>query len=72
MAGLGIAFISGHTIVLEVELGRIVVLDVESMPIRRQWFLVSRADHVLTPAMTSFEDFLESKGKNFLSQVIAT
>lgn len=70
MAGLGIALISGHTIALEVELGRIVVLDVEGMPIRRQWFLVSRADHVLTPAMTSFEDFLEMKGKTFLPQII--
>ncbi|MEQ1768768.1 MAG: LysR family transcriptional regulator [Devosia sp.] len=72
MAGLGIALISGHTIALELELGRIVVLDVEGMPIRRQWFLVSRADHVLTPAMTSFEDFLQSKGRSFLPQVAGT
>lgn len=72
MAGLGIALISAHTIALEVELGRLAVLDVEGMPIRRQWFLVSRADHVLTPAMTAFEDFLEHNGKGFLPQVAGT
>jgi DNA-binding transcriptional LysR family regulator len=69
MAGLGIALISAHTIALEVELGRMVVLDVEGMPIRRQWFLVSRADHVLTPAMSAFEDFLQINGQRFLPQV---
>lgn len=72
MAGLGIALISSHTIALEMELRRLVVLDVEGLPIRRQWFQVSRADHVLTPAMTSFEDFLESRGKSFLPQVAGT
>ena len=72
MAGLGIALISAHTIALEADLGRIVVLDVEGMPIRRQWYLVSRADHVRTPAMSSFEDFLETKGKTFLPQIAGT
>jgi DNA-binding transcriptional LysR family regulator len=37
MAGLGIAFISAHTIAFEVEAGRLVILDVAGMPIRRQW-----------------------------------
>ena len=40
MAGLGIAFISAHTIASEVEAGRLVILDVVGMPIRRQWFAV--------------------------------
>lgn len=69
MAGLGIALISAHTIALEVELGRIVVLDVAGMPIMRHWFSVSRADHVLTPAMISFEDFLEATGKTLLPEL---
>ena len=38
MAGLGIALISAHTIAAEVESGRLVCLDVEGLPIVRQWY----------------------------------
>jgi DNA-binding transcriptional LysR family regulator len=62
MAGLGIAFISAHTIAFEVEAGRLVILDVAGMPIRRQWFSVMRGDHAISPAMATFHDFLMLKG----------
>lgn len=66
MAGLGIAFISAHTIAAEVEAGRLIILDVEGMPIRRQWFSVSLADRSLTPAMAAFQAFLIRKGVRHL------
>jgi DNA-binding transcriptional LysR family regulator len=69
MAGLGIALISAHTIALEVEQKRLAVLDVEGMPIRRQWFSISRAERSLTPVMKSFEDFLQLRGAAFLPRV---
>ena len=69
MAGLGIAFISAHTIAQEVELGRLVTLDVVGMPIRRQWYSVSRADRSLTPAMQAFETFLAKSGAQHLPLV---
>lgn len=72
MAGLGIALISAHTIALELELNRLAVLDVEGMPIRRQWFSVSRAERTLTPVMVAFEEFLQEKGANFLPQIAGT
>ncbi|HWK66235.1 MAG TPA: LysR substrate-binding domain-containing protein [Rhizobiaceae bacterium] len=62
MAGLGIAFISAHTIASEVEAGRLVILDVVGMPIRRQWFGVMRTDRTTSPAMAAFHDFLMRKG----------
>lgn len=62
MAGLGIAFISAHTIASEVEAGRLVILDVTGMPIRRQWFAVMRSDRAASPAMATFLDFLMRKG----------
>jgi DNA-binding transcriptional LysR family regulator len=62
MAGLGIAFISAHTIAFEVEAGRLVILDVAGMPIRRQWFSVMRSDHAISPAMATFHDFLMRQG----------
>lgn len=66
MAGLGIAFISAHTIASEVEAGRLVILDVTGMPIRRQWFAVTRSDHALSPAMATFHDFLMRRGAMYL------
>jgi LysR family transcriptional regulator, low CO2-responsive transcriptional regulator len=66
MAGLGVAFISAHTIEAEVETGRLAILDVEGTPIRRQWFSVSRSDRAATPAMDAFSAFLAQKGAQFL------
>jgi len=69
MAGLGIAFISAHTIASEVEAGRLVILDVVGMPIRRQWFAVMRADRAVSPAMATFNDFLMRRGAMHLPMV---
>ncbi|PRD41439.1 LysR family transcriptional regulator [Phyllobacterium phragmitis] len=66
MAGLGIAFISAHTIAMELETGRLVILDVIGMPIRRQWFFVVRTDRTMSPAMKAFQEFLTSKGAQCL------
>ncbi|GGD07086.1 LysR substrate-binding domain-containing protein [Aureimonas glaciei] len=66
MAGLGIAFISAHTIAFEVEMRRLVILDVVDMPIRKQWFAVTRGDHVPAPAEKAFATFLSQKGATFL------
>jgi DNA-binding transcriptional LysR family regulator len=66
MAGLGVAFISAHTVAFEVEAGRLAVLDVVGMPIRRQWFSVIRIDSVVTPALSAFQSFLAQRGATFL------
>lgn len=69
MAGLGVAFISAHTIASEVEAGRLIILDVAGMPIRRQWFAVTRSDRAASPAMAAFQDFLMRKGAMYLPHV---
>lgn len=69
MAGLGIALISAHTIALEVELGRIAILDVIGTPVRRQWFSVGRADRTSSPAMVAFKSFIGRRGREFLPEV---
>ena len=69
MAGLGIAFISAHTVAQEVELGRLVILDVEGMPIMRKWYSVARADRAPSPSMVAFEAFLATKAARFLPKV---
>jgi DNA-binding transcriptional LysR family regulator len=69
IAGLGVAFISAHTIASEIEAGRLVILDVVGMPIRRQWYAVTRSDRSISPAMAAFQDFLMSKGAASLPHI---
>src|SRR5271166_4683989 len=66
MAGLGIALISAHTIAAEVAGGRLVCLDIEDLPIVRQWFVVNRTDRALSPAARAFRDFATEQGSAFL------
>ncbi len=66
MAGLGIAFISAHTVASELETSRLALLDVVGMPIRRQWYAVSRSDRAMTPAMAAFHEFLARQGARHL------
>ncbi len=68
MAGLGIALISAHTIEAELEAGRLVVLNVEDLPILRHWLLVRRADHALGPGAQAFWSFVLDEGRGLLPQ----
>jgi DNA-binding transcriptional LysR family regulator len=69
MAGLGIAFISAHTVANEVEFGRLVILDVVGLPIKRHWFMVRRTDKRLLPAALALRQFWATKGAAFLPKV---
>jgi LysR family transcriptional regulator, low CO2-responsive transcriptional regulator len=66
MANLGIALISAHTIAAETAERRLVCLDVEGLPILRQWFVVCRTDRPLSAAARDFRDFAEARGGDFL------
>lgn len=57
-AGLGLGIVSRHTLELELETHRLVVLDVERFPIMRQWYLVHRTAKHLTPIARAFRDFM--------------
>ncbi len=66
IAGLGIAFISAHTVATELEDGRLVTLDVAGLPVLRQWFVVRRQDKVLLPPAQAMLDYLRVEGTHFL------
>jgi LysR family transcriptional regulator for metE and metH len=66
MAGLGIAFISAHTVATELEQRRLVMLDVTGLPIIRQWFVLNRKDKVLLPPAQAMRTFLAAQGAQFL------
>ena len=60
-AGLGLGIVSLHTIELEKEVGRLKVLDVDSFPIIRQWYIVYRKGKRLSAAAASFKEFIIAK-----------
>ncbi len=66
IAGLGIAFISAHTVATELDERRLVTLDVDGLPVIRQWFVLAREDKVLLPPAQPMLDFLSAKGAQFL------
>lgn len=70
MAGLGISFISEHTIGLERAVGRLVKLSVAGTPVSRQWRLVYRTDKRLMPAAIAFIDFMNSEGSRLIEQQV--
>jgi DNA-binding transcriptional LysR family regulator len=60
-AGMGLGMVSTHTIELEIETRRLVVLDIEGFPLQRHWYLVYRKNKRLSPAARAFHDFVMSE-----------
>lgn len=61
MAGLGIAFISRHTIGMELETHRLAILDVKNLPIIRTWNLIRPANKVDSPAAQALREFVRAE-----------
>jgi DNA-binding transcriptional LysR family regulator len=57
-AGLGLGIVSAHTVELEVEVGRLVILNVDSFPIMRRWYLVHRKGKRFSAAASAFKEFV--------------
>lgn len=66
IAGLGIAFISEHTVSHELAEGRLVSLKIAGLPMLRQWHVIRRADKILLPPAQAMLDFLGREGANYL------
>lgn len=57
-AGMGLGILSLHTVQLELETGRLAVLDVQSFPIQRRWYVVHRQGKRLGNVAQAFKSFL--------------
>jgi len=66
MAGMGLSFISRHTINLEIQTQRLVVLDVRSMPVVRLWHVAHLARKRLSPTAAAFKQFVITHGRELL------
>jgi DNA-binding transcriptional LysR family regulator len=69
IVGMGISFLSAHTINLELRTGTLVVLDVEGFPLMLNWYLVHRREKRLPPVALAFKDFLMSEGDGLIRQI---
>jgi LysR family transcriptional regulator, low CO2-responsive transcriptional regulator len=71
-AGLGLSVVSLHTIELELETRRLVLLDVEGFPIDRQWYLVYRRGKRLSPPARAFRDFVVAEARSLAGPIPLT
>ena len=70
IAGMGVAFLSGHTVSRELRDGSLVALDVAGFPLLLNWYLVQRRNKRLPPVAQAFREFLLSEGEALLARVV--
>lgn len=68
MAGMGLSFLSLHTVGLELDNKIIAVLDVEGTPIVRAWNCVHTLSKLLSPAAEAFRYFVLERGEGFMAE----
>ena len=66
MAGMGVSFLSLHTLGLELRNGLLNLLDVEGTPVMRTWNVVHLQSKVLSPAAEAFRYFIIEAGERML------
>ena len=66
MAGLGLSFLSLHTMGLELRSGLLQVLNIQGAPVMRMWNVVHLASKLLSPAAEAFRYFMLEHGEAHL------
>jgi LysR family transcriptional regulator, low CO2-responsive transcriptional regulator len=62
-AGFGVAFLSLHTCVLELQAGVLALLPIRDNPIERDWYVMHLASRQLSQVAAAFQVFLCSEGQ---------
>jgi LysR family transcriptional regulator, low CO2-responsive transcriptional regulator len=65
MAGMGVSFVSAHTVQTELATGRIAMLAVEGMPKFLDWCLMTRRDTPLSAGQQLFRAYTLERGAEF-------
>jgi DNA-binding transcriptional LysR family regulator len=71
-AGFGIAFLSMHTCVLEMNAGLLGVLPVPGNPVVRDWYVMHLASRQLPQVALAFEDYLRTHGQAQILRQLGT
>jgi DNA-binding transcriptional LysR family regulator len=67
-AGFGVAFLSLHTCVLELDAGVLQLLPLPGNPIERDWFVMHLASRQLPQVAAAFEQFLNQQAQAQMHQ----
>lgn len=70
MAGMGISFLSAHTISQELMNGSLRVLDVQGFPLMLHWYVVHRRTKRLPPVAQAFKEFLLGDGGDMVARLV--
>ena len=70
MAGMGVSFLSLHTVGLEVAASRLAVLEVAGTPVMRHWYVIHRERKRLSPTAEAFKTFLIERGAKAIEQAL--
>ncbi len=70
-ANLGIAFLSLHTVAEELRSGKLIALQIDELPLLRQWHIVHLSQRVLSPAAEMFRHFVLESGGRFVQTYFA-
>ncbi|WP_338770241.1 LysR family transcriptional regulator [Massilia sp. METH4] len=72
IAGIGLGFLSAHTIGREVAAGSLVVVPAERFPLMLHWYVVHRREKRLPPVASAFRQFLLDDGAEWIGRLIPT
>ena len=72
MAGLGIAFVSRHTISHELDADRLAILQVKNLPIIRTWNLLRPVNKTSSVITQSLVDFIKAEAPAELAEMWKT
>jgi DNA-binding transcriptional LysR family regulator len=67
MAGMGLSFLSLHTLGLELDNKLIAILEVDGSPVVRSWNVVHTLSKLLSPAAEAFRYFMLERAEEFLA-----
>ena len=70
IAGMGIGFLSQHTIAPELELKRLVILDLAGFPVMRHWYSVRQRKKRLPPVALAFNEFMHTEGAAIIGKLV--
>jgi len=70
MAGMGVSFLSAHTVSRELRSGSLCVLHVEGFPLMLHWYVVHLRNKRLLPVTQAFKDFLLDHGAGLIERIV--
>ncbi len=70
IAGMGISFLSAHTVSLELKANSLAILDVEGFPVMLNWYVVHRRNKRLPPVALAFKNFLLNDGATLIEKFV--